>query len=162
MLLKPVYMKRLFLVTIFLANIFLVGVLPASAQVQNKTANIIESGKALVELISIFKKKPALPAYAGNNVKSDSCILKNMADLCFKNSSTKDILVSLYKRNESGYEVSPFTMRVISQKQECWYELRSGIYKYKIETDSAGIKTLSIEGEMKLQACDKMQREITP
>ncbi|MBC7935975.1 MAG: hypothetical protein H7Y86_11550 [Rhizobacter sp.] len=146
---------------LYFIMIFLCVVMEGMAQVQNKITPIIEGGKTLVELISIFKKKPAASTNSDDNIKADSCNSKQIADLCFKNSSLKDIVVSVYKRNESGYDAVPFTMRVIAQKRECWYDLRTGIYKYKIEIDSAGIKTLFIEGDMKLQSCDKIQREIT-
>lgn len=50
-------------------------------------------------------------------------------------------------------------MKALANKQECWYELHSGIYKYKIETDINNVKSLFSEGEMKLQPCDNMLRE---
>jgi hypothetical protein len=127
-----------------------------------QTSNLIEGGKTLVELISVLKKnKTASTAnLTGKNV-IDSCASKQTADLCFKNSSNKDLAISLYKRTDAGYEAQPFTMKVITKKQECWYELHSGIYKYKIEIDNGGAKTLMSEGELRLQPCDNMQREIT-
>ena len=132
---------------------------------QITTTNIIEGGKTLVELISVFKKNKATTqnSLEDKKISMDSCAIKQQSDLCFKNSSTKDLTISLYKRNETGYEVQPFTMKVITKKQECWYELHSGVYKYKIEIeiDTAGIKTTFSEGELKLLPCDNMQREIT-
>ena len=91
----------------------------------------------------------------------DSFSIKQQSDICFKNSSSKSLVISLYKRKDAGYEVQPFTMKVLTNKQECWYELHIGIYKYKIETDINNVKSLFSEGEMKLQPCDNMQREIT-
>lgn len=133
-----------------------------SAHAQTTTSSIIEGGKTLVELISVLKKnKTASTAnLTGKNV-IDSCAAKQTADLCFKNSSGKDLAISLYKRTGADYEAQPFTMKVITKKQECWYELHSGIYKYKIEIETAGTKTLMSEGELRLQPCDNMQREIT-
>ncbi len=130
---------------------------------QPTTSNLIQGGKTLIELISILKKnKPASTANLSNkNAMIDSCAAKQTSDLCFKNSSTKDLAISIYKRAEVGYEALPFTMKVITKKQECWYELRSGIYKYKIELDIGGIKTLMSEGELRLQSCENMLREIT-
>jgi hypothetical protein len=134
-----------------------------SPMAQSTTSNIIQGGKTLIELISILKKnKPASTANLTNkNEMMDSCAAKQTSDLCFKNSSTKDLAISIYKRGEIGYEALPFTMKVITKKQECWYELRSGIYKYKIELDVGGIKTLMSEGELRLQSCENMLREIT-
>jgi hypothetical protein len=128
-----------------------------------QTTNLIEGGKTLVELISVLKKnKTNSTANLNNkNIGIDSCATKQTADLCFKNSSAKDLAISLYKRTDAGYEAQPFTMKVITKKQECWYELHSGIYKYKIEIDTNGTKTLMSEGELRLQTCDNMQREIT-
>lgn len=133
----------------------------ATAQ-KTTTSNLIEGGKTLVELISVLKKnKTASTTNLTNKNVIDSCVAKQTADLCFKNSSSKDLAISLYKRIDAGYEAQPFTMKVITKKQECWYELRSGIYKYKIELDTGGTKTLMSEGELRLQPCDNMQREIT-
>lgn len=128
-----------------------------------KTNNFIEGGKTLVELISVLKKnKPSGPASLANKTDDkDSCAIKQQSDLCFKNSSAKDLVISLYKRKDAGYEVQPFTMKVIAKKQECWYELHSGIYKYRIETETGAAKMLFSEGEMKLLPCENMQREIT-
>lgn len=134
-----------------------------TATAQTTTTNIIEGGRALIELITVLKKNKTVTttAIADKKVILDSCAIKQKSDLCFKNSSTKNLAISLYKRTDAGYEAQPFTMKVITKKQECWYELRSGIYKYKIEQDIAGVKTLLSEGELKLQPCDNMQREIT-
>ncbi len=130
---------------------------------QNTTTKIIEGGRALIELITVLKKSKTTntSTLTDNKVGIDSCATKQKADLCFKNSSLKDLVISLYKRTDTGYEAQPFTMKVITKKQECWYELRSGIYKYKIELDIGGVKTLISEGELKLQPCDNMQREIS-
>lgn len=132
------------------------------ATAQKITSNLIEGGKTLVELISVLKKNRTVSTanLSGKNVV-DSCAAKQTADLCFKNSSSKDLAISVYKRTDAGYEAQPFTMKVITKKQECWYELHSGIYKYKIEIDTAGAKTLMSEGELRLQPCDNMQREVT-
>lgn len=133
-----------------------------SAGAQTTTSNLIEGGKTLVELISVLKKNKTAST-ANLTVKNiiDSCAAKQTADLCFKNSSSKDLAISIYKRIDAGYEAQPFTMKVITKKQECWYELHSGIYKYKIELDVGGTKTLMSEGELRLQPCDNMQRDIT-
>jgi hypothetical protein len=135
----------------------------ATSTAQTSTANLIAGGRALVELITVLKKsKPTNTAsLADNKASTDSCAIKQKADLCFKNSSTKDLAISLFKRTDAGYEAQPFTMKVITKKQECWYELRSGIYKYKIELDVGNVKTLMSEGELRLQPCDNMQREIS-
>jgi hypothetical protein len=148
-------MKVVFVIIIFLASL--------TVTAQSTTANLIEGGRALVELITVLKKNKATNTIALTDmrVSIDSCAQKQKADLCFKNSSTKDLAISLYKRTDTGYEAQLFTMKVITKKQECWYELRSGIYKYKIELDVSGVKTLMSEGELKLQPCDNMHREIT-
>ena len=129
---------------------------------QNKATDYIEGGKTLIELISVFKKnKPATANSLSNNTnEKDSCVIKQQSDLCFKNSSTKDLVISLYKRKDAGYEALPFTMKVIPKKKECWYELHSGIYKYRIETETGTTKTLFNEGEIKLLPCENMEREI--
>ena len=130
---------------------------------QSKAGDFIEGGKTLIELISVFKKNKPTSAnlLVVKTDDLDSCSIKQQSDLCFKNSSSKSLVISLYKRKDAGYEAQPFTMKVLANKQECWYELHSGIYKYKIETDINNVKSLFSEGEMKLQPCDNMQREIT-
>lgn len=128
---------------------------------QSSVENFIEGSKTIVQLISFLKKskfsghgspdKPFIP---------DSCAQKMLADLCFKNSTSKDLAISLFKRIESGYEWKPFTVKVLPKKQECLYELKCGIFKYMIETDNNTGKVLLSEGEFKLQPCDNMKREI--
>ncbi|MBP6987821.1 MAG: hypothetical protein KBB58_06035, partial [Ferruginibacter sp.] len=102
-----------------------------------------------------------LTAASHTATSADSCAIKQRSDLCYKNSSSKVLAISIYRRNGDVYDNLPFTMKVIAQKQECWYELRAGIYKYKIEADSDLGKTLLNEGEFKLEACENMIREIT-
>ncbi|MBS0647192.1 MAG: hypothetical protein JSR97_11480 [Verrucomicrobia bacterium] len=132
-------------------------------------SKIIEGGKTLVELIRVFKtpkQNLGTQQLIGQNTHTaaapnDSCAIKQRSDLCYKNSSSKSLVISIYKKNGDTYEAQPFTMKVLSQKQECWYELKAGIYKYRIEVDTGTTKTLFSEGEFKLEACDNMQREIT-
>ena len=138
----------------------------SNAKAQLKPSSIIEGSKTLVELIKVFRTTrnntgTANFSHKESKTNSDSCEIKQKSDLCFKNSSSKDLAISIYKRTETGYETQPFTMKVITKREECWYELRAGIYKYKIEIESGSQKTVFSEGELKLQPCDNMQREIT-
>ena len=145
--------------------ITMISLTSLSANAQTKPSNIIEGAKTLKELIKVFRTpRNNIANLAPNettNNSNDSCEIKQKSDLCFKNSSSKDLVISIYKRTETGYEPQPFTMKVITKRQECWYELRAGIYKYKIEIESGSQKTVFSEGELKLQPCDNMQREIT-
>ncbi len=124
---------------------------------QSLTENLVQGSKTLVELISVLKNKPSA---TGPRNATDSCAIKQLADLCFKNSSSRNLAVSIYRRIEAAYETQPFTVKVLPKKQECLYELKTGIYKYRIEADSGMVKLLVSEGEFKLQACDNMKREI--
>ena len=128
-----------------------------TAGAQSLTDNLVQGSKSLVELISLLKNKPSA---TGVKTATDSCAIKQLADLCFKNSSTRNLAVSIYRRNEATYEAQPFSVKVLPKKEECLYELRTGIYKYRIEADSGVVKILINEGEFKLQACDNMKREI--
>ncbi len=135
--------------------------LVASAQ-NTTTENIIEGGKALVELVKVLK----MPAHAEFQpivvARPDSCTLKNTSDLCFKNVTGKTVYVSLYKRLGNGYEPNVLTITVLPKNQECWYEIKSGIYKYKIamkEEEDEDPEVYS-EGEMKLLACQNIVKEI--
>ena len=129
------------------------------SRAQLNTENFIAGGKTLVELISVLKKGRSAISTVKPDTK-DSCALKQLADLCFKNSSLRDLAVSLYRRIEASYEAQPFTVKVLPKKQECLYELKSGIYKYRIETDSGAVRILLSEGEFRLQPCDNMKREL--
>jgi hypothetical protein len=135
--------------------------LAAPAQ-NNTTTNIIECGKTLVELVRVFKA-PKQAVYLQPVVeKKDSCSVKNVCDLLFKNSTDKGLYISLARRNGNVYEANVLTMKVLPKNQECWYELRSGIYKFKIEIEAEDDeqRIMYREGEMKLVACENVFREI--
>jgi hypothetical protein len=135
-----------------------------AARAQNSTAsNLIEGGKTLVELVRIFKtpKNNVVSNAVQESTKTDSCTLKNISDLCFKNSTGKSLYISLYKRNGTVYETVPLTIKVLPKVQECLYELRAGIYKFKIEMDGDADKKITFrEGEIKLMACENAVKEI--
>jgi len=131
---------------------------------QSTTAeNIIQGGKTLVELVRVLKT-PAYTNYQPQIVeKVDSCTIKNISDLCFKNSGDKTLYISLYKRNGNGYEANVLTITILPKNQECWYEIKGGIYKFKIEKvdeDDDEKRKVYREGEMKLAACAKTVKEI--
>ena len=133
-----------------------------TAPAQNNTAeNIIAGGKTLVELVRVLKM-PAYGAYQQNVVeKVDSCRLKNVCDLSFKNSTDTGLYISLFKRIGNTYEANVLTMKVLPKAQEFLYELKPGIYKYKIEIeDGDENKIVYREGEMKLTACENTVKEI--
>ncbi len=141
--------------------------LTVTAPAQNNTAaTIIEGSKALVDLVRVFKTpKNLLIQSPVSAVNTDSCNLKSLADICYKNTSGKPITVSIYKRNGAGYEAVPFILRISNNNQECLYELKAGIYKYRIEADDEkeekDIKKIVLkEGEIKLKACDKIKQDI--
>ena len=135
-----------------------------AARAQNSTAsNLIEGGKTLVELVRVFKtpKNNIAGSKVPDYAKSDSCTIKNISDCCFKNSTTKSVYISLYKRNGAVYETVPLTIKILPKAQECWYEIRAGIYKFKIEMDGEDDKKITFrEGEMKLAACENAVKEI--
>jgi hypothetical protein len=139
-----------------------VAAVSLSAQAQNNTAsNIIEGGKTLVELVRVFRTpRHTMPAPVIVERK-DSCSIKNVSDLSFKNSTDKGLYISLYRRNGSVYEANVLTMKVLPKAQEILFELRSGIYKFKIEIDGEeDDRVVYREGEMKLVACENIVREI--
>ncbi len=129
---------------------------------QSTTETVIAGSRAIIELITIFRNNKPVPIanFKESNMKADSCFIKQQSDLCFKNSSSRDLSISLYRRNDTGYAPQPFTVKILPKKQECLYELRSGIYKYRIEVDVGPARQLLNEGEFKLQPCDNMKREI--
>jgi hypothetical protein len=128
---------------------------------QNNTAsNLIEGGKTLVELVRVFKSPKNNLSQQNLVEKKDSCSIKNISDLCIKNSTAKTLLVSLYKRNGNGYDAGVLSMRVLPKNQEYFYEIKSGVYKMKLETEEGEIKKVFREGEVKLNACENLVKEI--
>ncbi|GAB2829240.1 hypothetical protein [Ferruginibacter profundus] len=135
---------------------FLMVGINATAQ-SNTASNLIEGGKTLVELVRVFKTpKNAAPRQSLIESK-DSCVQKNLADICYKNISGNSITISFFKRTGQVYAPA-LTLKIASNGQECLYELQAGIYKYKVE--SGDQKLLQSEGEIKLNACDKIVKEI--
>ena len=136
-------------------------VITANAAAQNNTAsNLIEGGKTLVELVRAFKSPKNNMPRQNLVEKKDSCSIKNISDLCIKNNTAKTLLVNLYKRNGNGYDASVLSMRILPKNQEYFYELKSGIYKMKLETEEGEIKKAFREGEVKLNACENLVKEI--
>jgi hypothetical protein len=131
-----------------------------SAQ-NNTAANIIEGGKTLVELVRVFKTpKTTLVSETPAVKRVDSCAIRSTTDICIKNSVGKPLLVSLFRRNGNTYETALLSLKILPKNQECLYELKSGVYKIKLETEENGIKTSLREGEIKLNACENVFREI--
>lgn len=134
--------------------------LNASAQ-NNTTANIIEGGKVLAELVRVFKT----PRFAfiqpplSHVEKKDSCAVKSISDVSIKNSTGKPLLVSVYRRNGNLYEAGVISLKILPKNQETIYELKAGIYKIKYETEDDK-KEIIREGEIKLIACKNYFEEI--
>jgi hypothetical protein len=81
----------------------------------NTTANIIEGGKTLVELVRVFKTPKNSLISETLVEKKDSCAAKNTRDLCLKNSTGKRLLVSFYRRNGNLYEAGILSLTQILQ-----------------------------------------------
>jgi hypothetical protein len=133
--------------------------LTATAQ-NNLTANIIEGGKTLVDLVRVFKTPKTANAANNTITVTDSCSIKNLADITYRNSGTKAAFISLYKRAGTTYSILPLTLKVQGGSRESLYEIPAGIYKFKIEHAEGEVKLLYKEGEIKIQPCDKLQKEI--
>lgn len=145
--------------TLILAAATLININTAAQN--NTTANIIEGGKTLVELVRVFKTpKTTLVSEPPAIKRVDSCAVKNTTDLCIKNSTGKPLLVSFFRRNGNLYEPGTLSLKILSKNQECLYELKSGVYKIKLETEENGVKTSFREGEIKLNACENFYKEI--
>lgn len=53
--------------------------------VQNKARDYIEGGKTLIELISVFLKKPASAnSFSNNTIEKDSCAIKQQSVFALK------------------------------------------------------------------------------
>jgi hypothetical protein len=69
--------------------------------------------------------------------------------------------VSLFKRIEAIYSITPLNLYIGNNGQEYLYEVSIAIYKFKIEYENEDEKKLVYrEGEIKINACGKMVREI--
>ena len=131
-----------------------------NANAQNSlVSEFVEGGKTIVELIRVIKTPKILTAVAVNT-GADSCGVKKMADICFKNKTAKTVQVSLYLRNGNAYAMIPLVLNISASSQENLYEIKAGIYKYKIETGLGTEKMILHEGELKLEPCEKAIREV--
>ncbi len=133
--------------------------LNASSQ-SNTASNIIEGGKALAELVKVFKTPKDGLIQQNLTEKKDSCSIKNITNFCVKNSTGNPLTMSLYKRNGNGYDAGALSMKVLSKDQGYLYELKAGVYKLKLETEEGGVKKIFQEGEIKLNACQNFYKEI--
>ena len=125
-----------------------------TASAQNSTAyNIIEGGKALVDLIRVFKIPKLALAQTMFTPHVDSCSVKGTSNFCVKNNTAKPLFVTLYRRNGNLYEAAVLTMQILPKNEECLYEIRSGVYKMKLETEEDEDKKTFREGEIQLNAC---------
>lgn len=134
--------------------------LAPGADAQNTIANdVVEGGKAIIELIRVLKT-PRTAFTATAPARTDSCAYYRQADISYKNKTDKTIYISLFYRTGSSYDAKPMSLSVAPGSQETLYEVRSGIYKYRIEKDENGQRVLLHEGELKLNPCQKTVREI--
>ena len=88
-------------------KIILIAVIcfPAVLQAQNAiTSDIVEGGKALIELIRVIRI-PRVPTATVAYDNADSCGSKKLADISFKNKTNKTVYVSLLLRIGNGYEI---------------------------------------------------------
>lgn len=149
-------MRKLFL------SVMVLTAITGSAQ-NNTASNIIEGGKTLVDLIRVFKTPKLAMAelrQTRNNSSTDSCVIKGIADIGYKNNSGRAMIVSLYKRSNNQYVTVPLTLKISNNSQEFLFEIQSGIYKYKIEYEEGEKKIVYKEGEIKISSCEKIVKEI--
>ena len=132
------------------------GVLQAQSSI---SSDIVEGGKALIELFKVIRT-PRVQTAATLYDNGDSCGSKRLADIRFKNKTDKSVVVSLFLRVGNAYDAKPLILTLAALSQESLYELKAGVYKYKIETEIEGKKVVLHEGELKLQPCDKAIKEI--
>jgi hypothetical protein len=145
--LKFIVMKKLFFTAVIALSV--------TASAQNNTAyNIIEGSKTLVELIRVFKTPRAAIITPGPNLLTDSCTIKGTSDFCVKNNTAKPLTVTLYRRNGNVYDVAVLTMSILPNNRECLYDIKSGIYKMKLETGEEGDKKTFREGEIRINSCE--------
>lgn len=143
------------------ALLFAVICIPANLQAQNAiTSDLVEGGKTLVELIKVIRTPRTPTTTTVSYINADSCGIKKLADISFKNKTDKTVVVSLFLRIGNAYDARPLILTLAALSQESLYELKAGVYKYKIERDEGGQKIVMHEGELKLQPCDQAVKEI--
>ena len=114
-----------------------------------------------MELVRVFKMpRYFMPLPQPVVEKKDTCLIKNISDFTIKNSTNKTLLVSLYRRNGNIYEPGVLSLKILPKNQETLYELKAGIYKMKFETEEDEEKKVFREGEIKLNACENIFKEI--
>ena len=131
----------------------------ASAQ-NNTVSDILEGSKTLVDLVRVFKTPKYSMLQSASLQRTDSCAVRGVTDFCVKNSTAKPLTVSLYRRNGNIYETSALTMLVLPKNKEWLYEIKSGVYKMKIETEEDDVKKIFREGEVKINSCENPVKEI--
>ena len=132
-----------------------------SMQAQNNiTSNIIEGSKTLVELVRVIKTPRSNMGQANITEKKDSCAIKAVSDMYLRNAMANPVIVSLYRRNGNTYETIAISVKILPKNQEALFELRAGIYKMKIETETGEVRKVLREGEMKINACENTLKEI--
>ena len=149
---KCAVMKKIILTAV----ISFPGVLQAQSSI---SSDIVEGGKALIELFKVIRT-PRVPTAATLYDNGDSCGSKRLADISFKNKTDKSVVISLFLRIGNGYDVKPLVLTLAAQSKESLYELKAGVYKYRVEANVEGKKEVLHEGELKLQPCDKTVKEI--
>ena len=140
--------------------LFIVILIPVLSRSQSTNASdLLEGGKTLIELIKVFKPQRSNLSTAAYS-SPDSCSIKKIADISYKNKTDKLMIVSLYFRAGSNYEAQVLSLKLTPSSQETLYDIRSGIYKYKIESDLNGQRILLHEGELKIAPCEKAVKDI--
>ena len=149
-------MRKLILVLLMNGNLL------ALAQ-SNLTTSIIEGGRTLVDLVRVFRvpKTMLYPSARNSTATVDSFYSKGLAGISYKNTFGKSMQVSLFKRIGAIYSITPLNLYIGNNGQEYLYEVPIAIYKFKIEYENEDEKKLVYrEGEIKINACGKMVREI--
>ena len=144
--------------TIFLLSAAIAA--PVMLHAQNAiTSDFVEGGKVLIELIKVIRTPRPVSAPASYS-STDSCVSKKLADISFKNKTDKTVWVSLYLRNGNIYDTPALSLKLSAYSQESLYDLKTGIYKYTIESEVEEAMVIIHQGELKLQPCDKLVKEI--
>lgn len=143
--------------------LFLLLCMETTAQ-KNLSSDIIEGGRVFVDFLRVLKSPKSSFAPANNQVlpiAADSCAIKSLADICYKNNTGKSIYISLYKRNGNMYTTIPLNLTLLNNSKECLFEIQAGIYKYKIEYENEDEKRIVFkEGEIKITSCNNRLEEV--
>ncbi len=125
-----------------------------SAQEKSGASNVIEGGKVVVDLLSVFKGSGGGNNDTETGELTGNCKKDKTADVCFKNLSKTSINVTISRRTDNSFKSE---LIVLTGYQECVFALRKGIYTYAVTNI---LKQPIRKAELRIETCKDETIEI--